>query len=388
MAINNQRYDELGRPVSSDPSTQPGWGLGYGAPVAVQRVARGAVYQPSPYTYSQAKDAVANPEGPAPAKSWWEMMHPPADPNNPNLATIIKNKVVPTATKIRDGIVDIYKGKDEAPEKTTLPPAPIAAAKADTAAAGNPYPAFTSNLHHNPQSVTDYNPYVQGYADQLGDATAGMEGRTAEQEARLTKAENSNVNDQLMQFGLGMLGKKDFYSAVGSSGQAALEKYTDNQEKHRKARDMIDARRDQIAAQERAQNAQNLGLATGRAGQEDAMNAANENARITVAMANMQNDTERFKVASAFDSAMAAAQATGDKELAKIVKDSLTYGVGEGDTNRSSAEMIEAARIYAQGAMTTEQFERFTAAGGFNMDDPLLETTPLVRQRGVGIPGF
>ena len=175
----------------------------------------------------------------------------------------------------------------------------------------NPYKDFSSNMKYNPQERTDYNDSINKYSEIVGDVSADPSDRLAQQDARLTKEEDSNLNTQLMQFGLGMLGKKDFYGAMGDSGAKALTKYTQNKVRHRKARDVLGDKRAQLEQQQlmqqQRQRVQALGLAQADATAQDALNAANEKGRFAASAANHKNDTDRAQIQSRLTLQMQAA---------------------------------------------------------------------------------
>jgi hypothetical protein len=178
-------------------------------------------------------------------------------------------------------------GKHHPKDKTLL----------STSEIDNPYanPSL-GRVQHGEVQPTNFRPMMGQYKDLLGDVTPGMEERVQERESRLGKREAANGNEQLMQFGLGMLGKKDFYSAVGDSGQAAMQKYTDNKDTHNKARTLIGEKRDAIAMQKQAQQAQAIGYAQKEAGLADAANIANATNNFKADVANLSADVEMAKI--------------------------------------------------------------------------------------------
>jgi hypothetical protein len=179
----------------------------------------------------------------------------------------------------------------------------------------------------------DWRANAKAAADMAGDVTPAEEARIKEREARLAEAEGKQGNNALINFGLGMLGKQDFYRAMGESGTRAFGQYNDDKKSNRAERDTISDKRAALAIQAQNQRMQNMQMGLGMTAREDQIGMHNVDAENSAAQFNASQATERLKINATMQAALKTAAATGDKELMDVMNKAADEATSSGAKN-------------------------------------------------------
>ncbi len=219
-------------------------------------------------------------------------------------------------------------------------------------------PAFTlpsaGSIQAQQVEMADFQPYYEKIKGLYGDVAPEAEARLKEREARLQKAEKENVGDRLIEFGLGMLGKNDFYRAMGESGQQAFGKYGEEKKAARTERDTIDDKRLALDLQNQQMRAQAINAGLGQAQAETGVRGTNAQLSQAAAIANQNAQLDMAKINAMYANALSEASVAGDKVFNEKLKYAFRVGVGTG--TGTAEDVLNRAAGIAKASMTPQEW--------------------------------